>query len=92
VLQEGLGDEDARRVDQQGRIGVVGSQLLLDAGHLLAVREVGGDAPGLAALRQRCDGFIDPGLIPADDDSAATARDDVGGRLASHAAAATDCY
>jgi hypothetical protein len=34
----------------QGRIGVVVSQLLLDSGHMLAVREVGGDAIGLAFL------------------------------------------
>ena len=79
VLQEGLGDEEARRVDQQGRIGVMVSQLLLGPRHLHPVGEVGGDAVGRAVLRQGCDRFIDPVLFPADDDGAATARDDVGG-------------
>jgi hypothetical protein len=71
---------------------VLVGQVLLNSGHLLAVREVGGDTPGLAVLRQGCDGFIDPSLFPTDDDDAATAGDDVGGRVASHAAAAADCH
>jgi glucose-6-phosphate isomerase len=37
VLQEGLGDEEARRVDQQGRIGVMVSQLLLGLSTMVAV-------------------------------------------------------
>jgi hypothetical protein len=90
VLQERLGDEEARRVDQQGRIGVVVGQLLLDSGHLLAVREVDGDAVGLAVLGQGLDGVVDLSGILSDDDGAATARDDVDGRLASHPAAAAD--
>jgi hypothetical protein len=71
---------------------VVVSQLLLGPRHLHPVGEVGCDAIGRAVLRQLCDRFIDPGLFPADDDGAAAARDDVGGRLASDSAAAADCY
>jgi hypothetical protein len=79
VVQEGLGDEEARRVDQQGRIGGMVSQLLLGPRHLHPVGEVGGDAVGRAVLGQRSDRFIDSVLFPVDDDGAATARDDVGG-------------
>ena len=57
--------------------------LLLDPRHLHPVGEVGGDAVGRAVLGQRRDRLIDPGLVPADDDAAAAARDETGGRVAS---------
>jgi hypothetical protein len=71
---------------------VVVSQLLLDPGHLHAVGEVGGDAGGRAILGQLRDRFIDPGLIPADDDGAAAAHNDVGGRVVSYSTAAADYH
>jgi hypothetical protein len=85
-----LGDEQSGRVDQQGRICVLVSQLLADPGHLHPVGQIGGDAVGRAVLGQRLDGVVDAVLVLADDDGAAAGGHHVFGGLAAHPAAAAD--
>jgi hypothetical protein len=92
VVEERLGDEQPGRVDQQGRVGVLGGQLLADPLHLIPVGQVGGNAPGRALLGQVLDGVVDLVGVVADDDGAAAGGHDVGGGLAAHPAAAADHY
>jgi len=88
IVQEGLGDEQARRVDQQGGVGVLLGQLPAYPFDLLTIGQVGGDAVGLAVLGQCLDGVVDLAGVLADDDGGAAGGHDVGGGLASHSAAA----
>jgi hypothetical protein len=90
VVQEQLGDEEARRVDQQGGVGVLVGQFPSYPFDLLTIGQVGGDAVGLAVVGQCLDGVVDLAGVLSDDDGGAAGGHDVGGGLASHPAAAAD--
>src|SRR5262249_29303820 len=92
VVQERLGDEEARRVDQQGGVGVLVGQLPAYPFDLPTIGQVGGDTVGLAVLAQCLDGVVDLAGVLSDDDGGAAGGHDVGGGLASHPAAAADDY
>jgi hypothetical protein len=62
VVQEGLGDEQADRVDQQGGVGMLVGQLPTDPVYLLPVGQVGGDAVRRAVLGEGLDGALDQRL------------------------------
>jgi hypothetical protein len=90
VVQERLGDEQPRSVDQQRGVGMLGGQLLAHSLSLHPVGQVGGDAVGRAILGQDLDGVVDLVGVLGNDDGAATGGHDVGGGLAAHPAAAAD--
>src|SRR5262249_25214264 len=92
VVQERCGDEEARRVDQQGGVGVLVGQSPANPFGLLTIGQVGGDAAGVAVLGQGLDGVGDLVGVLSDDDGGAAGGHDVSSGLASHAAAAADDY
>ena len=91
VLEIRPGDEEARGVDEQRRVSMIGGQLPAHILHLRPIREVSGDPDGVALVAELSDGLVDPVLVAADDDDAAALDDDVRRILLTHTAAAAHC-
>ena len=90
VVEERLGHEQPGRVHEQGRVGVVGRQLLAGLVGRPPVRQVRRDPVGLARRRQLLHGAAYLVAVLADDHRAAARGDHIGRGLLPHAAAAPD--
>src|SRR6516165_5338310 len=91
VLEERLGDEESGRIDQQCRIAVLLRNGALHIGDRGAIRQIGGDAPGLATLAcQLSDGVVDTVFRQTDDHRAPAMIDDVDCDLPTDAGTAAD--
>ena len=91
VLEKRLGDEESGRVDQQCRVAVLLRKRPLHIGDRGAIRQLGGDTPGLATpARQLSDGVVDTAFREADDHRAPAMIDDVARDLPTDAGTAAD--